>query len=269
MEQYPGEQPGLSAHWATRLAAVTAIVVGLVTGVGILAGGGMATAPPKMAPDTTGKLSVASAQLQTAVVIGDSLSTGHGTNQSAAWPNQLMTASQLAGLWNIENAAENGAGYVQVGENGSSFLTEVKNAVKADTQLVIFFGSENDMGQSSGDITAAATDAYALARKQAPKAQLIVVGPPSSSSSPEAERLSVRDAIKTAAEKAGVAFIDPIEQQWLMNDAATLVGPDGIHPSLAGQQYLAEKMVDILASSKSEALTGPMTQLQESAPAGK
>lgn len=186
------------------------------------------------------------------VIIGDSLSTGHGTSPFDAWPKLVENDPGFRQFdTTIVNAARDGAGYVSVGEDGSTFGSQVDEAVTDGTRLVLFFGSENDMGTSSGETEAAAARAFASVKSRAPQADILVVGPPSYTSTPEAERLDIRDQDKAAALRAGAEFVDPIDLGWIMNDASDLIGPDGDHPSAAGQQYLQAKM---------EALIGPRIQ---------
>lgn len=188
----------------------------------------------------------------TVVIIGDSLSTGHGTSPDDAWPHLVENDPGFQQFQTtIVNAAHDGSGYVSVGEDGSTFGSQVDTAVTGQTRLVLFFGSENDMGTAPGETEAAASLAFASVKSRAPQADILVVGPPSYTSSPEAERLDVRNQDRAAALKAGADFVDPIDLGWIMYDAADLIGPDGDHPSAAGQQYLQAKM---------EALIGPRIQ---------
>ncbi|GAB3568760.1 SGNH/GDSL hydrolase family protein [Arthrobacter alkaliphilus] len=193
-----------------------------------------------------------SAGRPTVVIIGDSLSTGHGTSPFDAWPKLVENDPGFRQFnTTIVNAARDGAGYVSVGEDGSTFGSQVDEAVTDGTRLVLFFGSENDMGTSPGETEAAAARAFASVKSRAPQADIVVVGPPSYTSTPEPERLDIRDQDKAAALRAGAEFVDPIDLGWIMNDAPDLIGPDGDHPSAAGQQYLQAKM---------EALIGPRIQ---------
>ena len=177
------------------------------------------------------------------VVIGDSLSTGFGTSAKDAWPNLIDSDSRDdSDPLNVVNVAQNGSGYLQVGWNKSTFGSQVQQAVTPDTDLVVFFGSENDRGFDPNKLTAAMTDAYTAAKEKSPNATVLVVGPPAYSNQPEANRLAVRDAVQDAAEATGAKFVDPIALGWIVNDVDDLVGPDGVHPSVAGQEDLRDKM---------------------------
>jgi lysophospholipase L1-like esterase len=191
------------------------------------------------------------------VVIGDSLSTGFGTSPDWAWPTLLEndTANQAHPL-QIRNASLNGSGYVTGGDGNRTFADEVAEAVTPQANVVVFFGSENDMGADDGDLRQAATAAFARVRATAPKARIIVVGPPCYTDSPEPERLSVRDQDQAAAADAGATFIDPIREQWIVGQADVLIGPDGDHPTEAGQRYLEGKIGSILGAANAGNETG-------------
>ncbi|MBG0740384.1 SGNH/GDSL hydrolase family protein [Paeniglutamicibacter antarcticus] len=182
------------------------------------------------------------------VIIGDSLSTGYGTSPADAWPNLINNDPAFhQGRPDLINAAQNGSGYVSVGDNNSTFGTQVTEMVTAETRLVVFFGSENDIGVPPAQIGAAASQAFETVKNIAPQAAILVVGPPSYTHNPEPERVQVRDQDRTAALQAGAQFVDPIADGWIMDNAAELIGPDGDHPSTAGQHFLQTQMERLIA----------------------
>ncbi|WP_422936242.1 SGNH/GDSL hydrolase family protein [Sinomonas sp. P47F7] len=196
--------------------------------------------------------SVASAGLlpnrERLVVVGDSLSTGLGTSAAASWP-VLLERAEESGPEKLEvvNAAENGSGYVTPGDEGDTFGAEVMQFVNEDTKVVLFFGSDNDLGSTPAQITDAATTAFQAARaKAAPDARLIVVGPPAYTIPPDADIVSIRDALRTAADRSGAAFVDPIAEVWIAEHTDELIGPDGEHPTAAGHERLAQLMENVL-----------------------
>ncbi|MDP9887792.1 SGNH/GDSL hydrolase family protein [Pseudarthrobacter enclensis] len=173
------------------------------------------------------------------VVVGDSLSTGHGTSPQQAWPALMRTDPDVAGL-EIINAAEDGSGYLSVGDYNGTFGTQVDDYVTADTGIVVFFGSENDLGYAPSDLGDAALAAMDRAEALAPEAKLIVVGPPSYTATPDPGLVDISDELKAAARQAGAEFVDPIAEGWISGDFEDLIGPDGDHPTVAGQHYLLE-----------------------------
>jgi lysophospholipase L1-like esterase len=184
------------------------------------------------------------------VVIGDSLSTGYGTSPDQAWP-ELLQSGHLPDKRPVQvtNAAENGSGYLVAGEYGHTFSTEVQAAVNPDADVVVFFGSDNDMGADPQELKEAAASTFATASSLAPRAVLVAVGPLSGSEEPDPALAAVRDAAASAAQDMGVQFVDPIAGQWISSRADVLLGPDGEHPSASGHELLRDNMKRILSAA--------------------
>jgi hypothetical protein len=144
-----------------------------------------------------------------------------------------------AGL-EVVNAAEDGSGYVSPGDFDGTFGTQVEDLVNSNTGIVVFFGSENDLGYASDEVGDAALAAMDRAETLAPEAKIIVVGPPSYSSDPDPGLLEISSQLKAATARAGGEFVDPIAEGWISGDFDDLIGPDGDHPTVAGQHYLLE-----------------------------
>lgn len=196
------------------------------------------------APDSS---SPSSGTMRNVVVIGDSMSTGFGTSAGSAWPNLIATAPRDDSIpLKILNTAQNGSGYLNVGITGSTFARQVEQGVTSDADLVVFFGSVNDLHHDPTQLAAVIDGIYASAKERAPRATLLVVGPPAYSTLPEARYLAVRDVVKRQAQAAGAIHVDPIAQGWFVDDVDRLVGPDGLHPSVAGQHYLREKIEPLI-----------------------
>ncbi|VXB95834.1 Lysophospholipase L1 [Arthrobacter sp. 9AX] len=211
----------------------------------LLLGGTTACSPAGAEDQTSGDAPVK------VVVIGDSLSTGYGTSPDQAWPLLLQQAHQIqARTVQVTNAAENGSGYLVPGDYGNTFSTEVQAAVGPDADVVVFFGSDNDWAADPEDLREAAASTFAAASELAPQAVLVAVGPLSGSDEPDPALVGVRDSAAAAAQNMGVQFIDPIADGWLSGGRAdVLLGPDGEHPSDAGQEFLRDKMKDILSEA--------------------
>ncbi|MEO6996613.1 MAG: SGNH/GDSL hydrolase family protein [Terracoccus sp.] len=129
-------------------------------------------------------------------VIGDSLSTGY-TTPGVPWTANAQQLFDARGQTvQIVNAASNGAGYVALGENDAVFLDQVDQIVTARSQVVLVFGSDNDLGQPG--ITPAITTTLNRIKSLAPNAQLIVVGPPAPPADTPAQLTGIRDALRAA-----------------------------------------------------------------------
>ncbi len=201
---------------------------------------GTTTADPGPAP-------AGAAAASTVVVLGDSISTGFQTSVEASWPNVLVQDFARTGV-NITllNGARNGAGYVEPGDGDLPFAAQAEADVVPQAAVVVVYGSENDVGQDVTQIGDQVRKTVAVIRDKAPAAQILLVGPAAVQDDPDEGLLAVRDAIASAADATGASFVDPIQLGWFTGQEATLIGPDGDHPSVLGHEYLAAQMEGLL-----------------------
>jgi lysophospholipase L1-like esterase len=186
-------------------------------------------------------------------VIGDSYTTG--TEEGGVGPNTWTTRTWLAlahqGVQISPDVASEGrAGYVVRGDHGSVFEDLTTRAVQPDDALVVFFGSRNDQGVDPMQMSGMAHDTFDLARRIAPSAKLLVIGPPWPTANPPFDVLYVRDTLDRQAEWAGATFIDPISEGWFVG-RPDLIGPDGVHPNDAGHAYMADKIAPLIRAELS------------------
>jgi lysophospholipase L1-like esterase len=181
-------------------------------------------------------------------VVGDSYTTGtdEGGLGPRSWTALTWQTLTKRGLQIAPDvAAEGRAGYVVPGDHGSVFEDLTARAVKPDDVLVVFFGSRNDLGVDPGLLTERARNAFGLARRFAPSARFLVIGPPWPTADVPGSMLMIRDVLNAAARAAGAAFVDPIGDRWFV-DRPDLIGPDGVHPNDAGHGYLADKIAPLI-----------------------
>ena len=160
-------------------------------------------------------------------VIGDSYTTGteEGGWGSNTWTNRTWLTLAHQGVQVApEVASEGRAGYVVRGDHGSVFEDLTNRAVHPDDALVVFFGSRNDHGVDPTQMAAMAHDTLDLARRIAPSAKLLVIGPPWTDSDPPIDVLYVRDILSGQANDVGATFIDPISEGWFVG-RPDLIGP--------------------------------------------
>jgi lysophospholipase L1-like esterase len=186
--------------------------------------------------------------LRHVAVIGDSYTTGTdegglGANSwtARAWQSLAQRGTQIA----ADVAAEGKAGYAVPGDHGSIFEDLTARAVKPDDALVVFFGSRNDQGVDPGQLALKTREAFLLARRFAPTARFLVIGPPWPTADVPASVLQIRDVVNAQARAMGAAFVDPIGDGWFV-DRPDLIGVDGVHPNDAGHQYLADKIAPLI-----------------------
>jgi len=152
-------------------------------------------------------------------VIGDSYTTGtdEGGQGANAWTTRTWLALAHQGVQILPDVASEGrAGYVVRGDHGSVFEDLTLRAVHPDDSLVVFFGSRNDEGVDPMQMAAMAHDTFDLARRMAPSAKLLVIGPPWPTANPPFDVLYVRDTLSSQAREAGATFIDPIIDGWFV-----------------------------------------------------
>ncbi|WP_328350575.1 SGNH/GDSL hydrolase family protein [Mycobacterium sp. NBC_00419] len=181
------------------------------------------------------------------VVIGDSYTVGvdNDPEDPDLWP--AMVWSRLRDLhYEIQPtvAGEGGAGYVNIGTRGGVFADKLP-AVQPSTDLVIIFGSPNDVGTPPDTLRSAVHDTLARARTAAPAARLLVIGPAWPRPDPSPEVWQVRDIVRDEAAGIGATFADPLAQRWWWDDP-NLIGWDRVHPTRAGNEYLAQRILPLI-----------------------
>jgi lysophospholipase L1-like esterase len=196
------------------------------------------------------------ASLNRVAVVGDSYTTGGelGGLGSRGWTTrawQLLSRQGIAVAPDV--AAEGGAGYGTRGNHGSVFEDLTNDVVKPDDALVVFFGSRNDQGVDPTQLSILAYGTFQLARRTAPSAKFLVIGPPWPTADPPDPVLRIRDALKYQAGVAGATFIDPIAQGWFVG-RPDLIGKDGVHPTDAGHAYMAEKIAPLIGAQLSRTI---------------
>jgi lysophospholipase L1-like esterase len=190
------------------------------------------------------------ASLNRVAVVGDSYTTGGelGGLGSKGWTTrawQLLARDGVSVAPDV--AAEGGAGYGTRGNHGSVFEDLTADVVKPDDALVVFFGSRNDQNVEPTQLSVLAYGTFQLARRTAPSAKFLVIGPPWPTADPPGWVLGIRDALKYQAGVAGATFIDPIAQGWFVG-RPELIGKDGVHPTDAGHAYMAEKIAPLIGA---------------------
>jgi lysophospholipase L1-like esterase len=181
-------------------------------------------------------------------VVGDSYTNGtdEGGQGSKGWTTRAWLTLARQGVQIAPDVASEGrAGYVVRGDHGSIFEDLTARAVHPNDALVVFFGSRNDEGVNQPQLAGMAHDTFDLARRIAPSAKLLVIGPPWPTADPPFDVLYVRDTLGDQARDAGAVFVDPISEGWF-GDRPDLIASDGVHPNDAGHAYMAEKIAPLI-----------------------
>jgi lysophospholipase L1-like esterase len=177
------------------------------------------------------------------VVVGDSYTMGPNDdpNDPAVWPALIWKRMRAEGYSIAPTVSgEGGAGYAHPGYRGGTFAQKA-DVIQPYSELIVFFGSANDMTVPPEELKQAVHDVLSDARVTAPKAHLLVIGPAWPRPEVPQTVLEVRDIVRAEAAALGATFVDPLEQRWLWDDPG-LIGSDGIHPNREGQLYLSGKV---------------------------
>ena len=196
--------------------------------------------PPDISASTT---TTARPEVQW-VAIGDSYTGGSlmGGDGAANWANVVqgyLDRDTYRIPWSVD--AGGGSGYTQGGTRGLTFLDLVDEAVTGNDDIVVIFGSRNDDDPAAVD--EASIKVFARVRELAPSAQLLVIGPAWVNENVPASILGIRDALERNASAVGAAFLDPIADRWFFGPDAALIGSDGVHPTDAGHEYMALRIL--------------------------
>ncbi|GFG75864.1 Rv0518 family GDSL lipase [Mycobacterium botniense] len=186
-------------------------------------------------------------------VIGDSYTSGtaEGGIGPKSWTARAWQILAQHGVHIAAGVASEGrAGYAVRGDHGDLFQDLASRAIRPDDVLVVFFGSRNDQDVDPELLAQIAHDTYDLARRTAPSARLLVIGPPWPTDDVPESILQVRDVLNTQARGAGAAFVDPIGDHWFVG-RPDLIGADGVHPNDTGHAYLADKIAPLIGAQLS------------------
>ncbi|AMO61298.1 lysophospholipase L1-like esterase [Mycolicibacterium phlei] len=183
-------------------------------------------------------------------VIGDSYTTGGelGGLGDKGWTAQAWRMLAERGIAvSADVGAEGGAGYGTRGNRGSLFEDLTARTVKPDDRLVVFYGSRNDQHVDPTQLSILIYGTFQLARRIAPSASFLVIGPPWPTAEVPDTITRIRDALRYQARVAGATFIDPIALGWFVG-RPELIGSDGVHPTDAGHTYMAEKIAPLIGA---------------------
>jgi lysophospholipase L1-like esterase len=228
-------------HW---LAVTVVAVLALVTGGVYLSTmsrdtDDVAVAAYTPPPATTPSPSATPEANPVAAFLGDSFAPAMG--QPIADYNYAAILSKRLG-WEPVAFGQGGTGYTNPGqadEGDSIFADRVDAIVAASPSVVIVQGSTNDRNYDR--TLAAATEVFSRLRGALPDAKIIAVGPLLTPTLGAEAVTPARNAVRDAASKTSVPFIDPLEDKWLSQDRSLFVD-DGVHPSGTGQAEIAAQL---------------------------
>jgi len=179
-------------------------------------------------------------------VIGDSYTTGEpgkGGVGAKGWPAILAGRTG----WTVHKDAQGASGYLSKGFTGKYYdgliyLDQVKKLPAQHPDLVIVFGSANDLRHTEPpyfvDYVRRTLQAV---RKAAPDAYVVVATSFWYDDHPPQEMLYIGQVEKSEVKRLGCAvFLDPIAEKWFGDAYRYLFVPHNDHPTDAGHLRLAD-----------------------------
>lgn len=179
------------------------------------------------------------------LVVGDSYTDGSGEGGRGIYSWARIMETSVPNLA-VTVSAAGGSGYINPGQTGRTFA-DLAASPSGGYDLVVFFGSRNDR-PGAADISDAALSAFNSALAESPDASLLVIGPPWVDGQPPDYIQTASQEVEDAAAAVGAAFVDPLDEGWFVG-RPELIGADGVHPTDAGHQYMAELISPVVAAT--------------------
>ncbi|MCU1481451.1 MAG: hydrolase family protein [Subtercola sp.] len=235
-------QPGPGHPVAAAAVASTASTVGTASTAGT-PGSATSTAPAPSTPGTafTPEMSAPAptvtapaevSQRPVVAAIGDSIMDGHGVGADQAWPVLVSEAND----WQLTNLSIDGTGFLQVGNDGNTFESQVIEAAEADATVVIISASSNDLGQDPDTLAQATLATMTSLRSELPNAQIIALSAFWGDTDAPPQLSDINTDLQNAAAATGATYIDI--GQPLAGDP-DLMQSDDVHPTSDGLAQLA------------------------------
>jgi len=201
---------------------------------------GACSEDPSVAADTTPSASASTRAWDDAagvdlVVIGDSITGGHGLTTAEAWPARVADEQG----WSLTNLSCDGAGVAALGDAddcASAYATLVKRAEDLRPQVVIVQASSNDLGLDTAEVRSATDRVVDDVHRRLPHATLIGLSAIWDQDAPPAQLGRVSKAMRTALHREGGTYVDIGEP---LRGHPTWMQPDDVHPTVRGQQAIA------------------------------
>ncbi len=182
-------------------------------------------------------------QPQTLAVLGDGLTAGVGAN-TPELGFATLTATALG--WQVQIHGQVGTGYTNSGAGlGRAVYRErVLPVVNGQPSVVVVQGGLNDTMATADQVQAAATEVFTVLRAGLPRATIVALGPIVTRTTPQLSLTETQRAISSAADTAGIVYVDPTG--WLDTNNINLFSQGGNLPSQAGHQVIADRLAERL-----------------------
>jgi lysophospholipase L1-like esterase len=215
---------------------VAGTVVGLTTGGEPSA----AASAPASAPASAG---IVAEETPSVTFVGDSWTVGEGATDERGY---AVRTGEVLG-WDYAVLGVGGSGYTRPG-GGTTFGMRIDRAVATGADVVVVQGSLNERASQPDLLEAAALATLArLSSEVDPGTIVLVVGASYSPGTPDPTIDWINEAIGAAADRVGLPFVNPAEEDWT-DPADETLWADPDHPNDAGYQLIADRLALHLAA---------------------
>ena len=212
----------------------------------VLAGAMLALAGCSHTTLATDTKSPSSANRPVVVAIGDSIMKGHGLSAAHAWPATLARSTG----WDLTNLACDGAGFATAGDDndcGADFSGLVNEAVALHPTLIIISGSSNDLGMANDRLRTESNSVISSLHAELPATTIVGISTVWNDSVAPDQMNDINDQVRAAILAVKGTYLDigqPLagHRSWLQSDR--------VHPTVRGQQELAEVVTGAIRSAK-------------------
>ena len=172
--------------------------------------------------------------------IGDGYTEGtrFGGAHESGWPTLL--AKRLHVDTQVNAMAR--TGYLTGNDYRPTFGTQLTTALASRPDVLLVVGGRSDSTLDPSQVRAAALDLFRRAQQAEPRLKIFAIGPLWDASTPTPGAVAESDAVRSAADEAGVTFVPALT--WLHDPA--WISQDGITPDNEGHRVLARRIVGIL-----------------------
>lgn len=166
------------------------------------------------------------------VVIGDSISGGHGLPAEQAWPAVLARTER----WQLTNLSCDGAGVLTEGDTdscASAYEGLVQRAVALRPAVVLVQASSNDLGQDQDEVDGATEQLVADVHRLLPRARVVGLSAIWNEQQPPAQLVAISAALRSAIDEDGGTYVDVGQP---LRGHADWMQSDDVHPTARGQR---------------------------------
>lgn len=175
------------------------------------------------------------------VFVGDSWTAGTGATALRGYAE--LTGEALG--WDYHVLGVSGSGYARVGD-GSTFDQRIDRAVAIDSDVIVVQGSLNERHSPLEVLAPAATATLRrLAVEAGEDTEVVVLGAAYNPGTPTATMDGINRTIETAADAAGLPFVDVAALNWT-DPADPSIWADPIHVNDAGHRLIADRLEELL-----------------------